>query len=134
MTKSLSRLDYFLRHNRQSLCAYCKAPIQGLFVAVGGSVYGACSMEHSDKILKGERLPRVAYANEEGVKYAVKQSKDTYVTLSKDNDSFVLHEWTQKDREKLFAEVILNFLDYANDQAKTGNLDKITKIINERSD
>ena len=59
--------------------------------------FGACSMDHLDKIKKGERLKNMAQMSNEGLDYAIKQTKDTYLEIAKNTGSYVMHEW---DREK----------------------------------
>ena len=121
MTKSLSEL---ITTNRPSLCAYCKNPAKGFLYREDDKYFGACSMEHLAKIKLGERLNKMAYLNEEGIAYATIKSKEKYLALAKKNESYVIHEWTGEDRQKLFGEAIKNYLDWA---AQTGNVGKITR-------
>jgi nitrate reductase beta subunit len=124
MTKSLSEL---ITTNRPSLCAYCKNPAKGFLYREDDKYFGACSMEHLAKIKSGERLNKMAYLNEEGIADATIKSKEKYLALAKKNESYVIHEWTGEDRQKLFGEAIKNYLDWANEQAQTGNVGKITR-------
>lgn len=117
-------------HNRPSLCAYCKKPSKGFLYREGDKYYGACSLEHLDKIKAGERLKVMAYLNEAGIVDATKNSKTKYLELAKKNNSFVLHEWTTADRQALFSEVVKNYLTWANAQAESGN---VTAIVTDET-
>jgi|TARA_E500000178_G_scaffold73774_1_gene71566 hypothetical protein len=126
MTKFLFSLDYFIKYNRQSLCGYCKAPAKGLLVEKEKDIYyAACSRKHAEKIMNGEKLNRKAYASRDGVRYATKQSKDKYIEIAKKSGTYVMHEWDSNDREQFFNEVVLNYLDWANEQAENGNIREI---------
>jgi hypothetical protein len=41
-------------------------------------------MEHLEKLRKNERLPNKAQLNDEGVEYAITQTKDIYLKLSRE--------------------------------------------------
>ena len=77
-------------------------------------------MDHLSKIAKGEKLPRVARLAEKGLRYAITQTKDTYIEIAKQEKTHIIHKWDKNNRERLFASIILNYLDFANYQAETG--------------
>ena len=41
-------------------------------------IYGACCIEHMEKVREGKQLKRIAVACEDGIDYTIKQSKQTY--------------------------------------------------------
>jgi len=81
-------------------------------------------MEHSNKVREGERLKNIAQMSDEGLDYAIKQTKDTYLGIAKDTGSYVMHEWGRENRELLFGKVIREYLNWANEQAETGKLER----------
>jgi len=80
-----------------------------------------------ESLMSGERLKRKAFLNKEGVKYAARNSKEKYVQMALRNGGYELHEWTAADRNDFFGELVLHYLDWANEQAETGRIDKIIK-------
>jgi hypothetical protein len=81
-------------------------------------------MDHLDKIKKGERLKNMAQMSNEGLDYAIKQTKDTYLEIAKDSGSYVMHEWDREKRELLFGKAVREYLNWANHQAETGKLER----------
>jgi len=106
------------------LCAYCKAPAKGFVYGKDETWFGACSMAHLKKVREGGRLKNVAQMSNEGLDYAIKQTKDTYLTIAKDTGSYVMHEWDREKRELLFGKAIREYLNWANEQAETGQLER----------
>ena len=81
-------------------------------------------MAHLNKVREGERLKNVAQMSDEGLDYAIKQTKDTYLEIAKDTGSYVMHEWGREKRELLFGKAIREYLNWANEQAETGQLER----------
>ena len=67
--------------------------------------------EIKKRVAKGEKLNRKATSNLIGVKYARQQSKEKYLEIAKES-GFVLHEWSNEQRDEFFNTIILNYLDY----------------------
>ena len=66
---------------KPSLCAYCRAPAKGFIYGKDEAWFGACSMDHLKKIKEGERLKNVAQMSNEGLDYAIKQTKEVYLSI-----------------------------------------------------
>ena len=81
-------------------------------------------MTHLKKVREGERLKNVAQMSNEGLDYAIKQSKQTYLEIAKDTGSYVMREWGREKRELLFGKAIREYLNWANEQAETGKLER----------
>jgi len=110
--------------SKPSLCAFCRAPAKGFVYGKDDTWFGACSVDHLDKIKKGERLKNMAQMSNEGLDYAIKQTKDTYLEIAKNTGSYVMHEWDREKRELLFGKAVREYLNWANHQAETGQLER----------
>jgi len=88
-------------------------------------IYGACCIEHMEKVREGKQLKRIAVACEDGIDYTIKQSKQTYLDIAKSNGSYVMHEWERKDRELLFSAIVNNYMTWANEQARSGRIERV---------
>ena len=109
-----------VKNEDPSLCAYCKAPARGFLYIDKPKAYGACSMDHLAKIMEKEFLKNVARINMKGLRYAIKQTKEIYLKLSREEKTFTIHDWDKKNREQLFEKVVREYLNHANHQAETG--------------
>ena len=108
----------FKEKYRPTLCAYCKNPC-GPYLHFDGVAYlGACSMEHLEKLRTNERLPNKAQLNDEGVEYAITQTKDIYLKLSREEHHRALHEWNREKRKRVFSSIVREYLNWANAVAK----------------
>jgi hypothetical protein len=112
-----------IKNDDPSLCAYCRSPARGFLYISKPHVYGACSMEHLEKITKGERLKKIARLSNKGLRYAIKETKPTYLEISREEKTYTLHKWSKENREKLFANIVQEYLNFANYQAETGKTD-----------
>ena len=110
----------WLRDDPPSLCAYCRAPAKGYLVEIDKQYFGACSMNHQDKIREGERLPNVARVSMKGIEYALTKLKARYQEIAKENNTFVIHNWQREDRVDLFNFFTREYLNYANKQCEEG--------------
>jgi len=123
MTKTyLSNYDD-LKFRRQSLCAYCHGVASPLLYIKDGKHFAACSMDHLQKIGEGEKMEDIknfAQINQEGLRYALSNSKDKYLEISKKNKTYILHEWDREDRVDFIHKVVANYLNHAKDQARSG--------------
>ena len=84
-------------------------------------------MNHMKKVSAGERLDNVAQMSGEGLDYAIKKTKDTYLAILDAEGTKLMHEWDREKREMLFGKAIREYLNWANEQAKTGKLESITR-------
>lgn len=84
-------------------------------------------MEHLKLLREDNKLKRIAVVCDEGIDYAITQSKETYLDISKRCGTFVMHEWERKDRELLFGRVVNEYMTWANEQARTGHMDKVIR-------
>ena len=109
-----------LKEDNPSLCGYCKSPARGYLLIGETKTFGACSMSHLRKLQKGESLKNIARLSNKGLRYAVKQTKKTYLEIYKEEKTWLLHQWKKENREKLFANIVREYLNFANYQAETG--------------
>jgi hypothetical protein len=65
-------------------------------------------MEHLEKLRTNERLPNKAQLNDEGVEYAITQTKDIYLKLSRE----------EHHRKRVFSSIVREYLNWANAVAK----------------
>ncbi|MAV99805.1 MAG: hypothetical protein CML81_08440 [Rhodobiaceae bacterium] len=112
-----------LKQDNPSLCGYCKSPARGYLLIDTKKTFGACSMSHLRKLQKGEKLKNKARLSEKGLHYAIKETKQTYLKIAKTEKTWTLHEWSKTNREKLFANIVREYLNFANYQAETGKTD-----------
>ena len=75
-------------------------------------------MAHLKKIGNGERLPNVAQLNDNGVEYAIAQTKDIYLKLAKEENQMPIHEWQRNNRKRVFTSIVRQYLNWANVQAQ----------------
>jgi hypothetical protein len=109
---------HFRDKERPTLCAYCKRP-SGPFLYKDKDYWlGACCMAHLKKIGNGERLPNVAQLNDNGVEYAIAQTKDIYLKLAKEENQMPIHEWQRDNRKRVFTSIVRQYLNWANVQAQ----------------
>jgi len=112
-----------LKYRRQTLCSYCHGLASPLLYIRGGKHFGACSMDHLQKIGEGEKMEDIknfAHINQEGLRYALSNSKDKYLEISKKNKTYILHEWEAEDRVNFIRKVVANYLNHAKAQADNG--------------
>lgn len=112
---------HFNNKKRPTLCAYCKAPASAFLYYDGAEYLGACNMDHLEK-LKTERLPNKAQLNDDGVEYAILQTKDIYLKLTREEHNKPLHEWNRDKRKKVFTSIVREYLNWANDKAQKDDL------------
>ena len=110
---------------RPALCGYCYIPSGPYMVVQENKIYGACCIEHMEKVREGKQLKRIAVACEDGIDYTIKKSKQTYLDIAKSNGSYVMHEWDRKDRELLFSAIVNNYMTWANEQARSGRIERV---------
>lgn len=110
----------YLKENRPSLCSICGRSARGFFVTKGKKIYGACSMEHQDKLNKQGSIKNISSVSKLGIDYVLSKTKENYIAHAKKNKSFVLHEWDKKDRKNFFYEAIRHYLNFADKQAEEG--------------
>jgi hypothetical protein len=85
-----------------------------------GKIKGACCYEHLKFIGEGKKMEQIknfAQINEELLSVALKDSKSTYLEVSKKNNSFVLHEWTKEDRIDFVRRLVSSYLNNSKAQA-----------------
>jgi len=112
---------------RPALCGYCRIPT-GPFLKIGeNTIHGACSMEHLKLLREDNKLKKIAVVCDEGIDYAITQSRETYLDIAKKRGTFVMHEWERTDRELLFGRVVNEYMTWANEQARTGHMDKVIR-------
>ena len=81
-------------------------------------------MEHLKYIKKGERLKNVAQMSHEGLDYAIKQTKEVYLSILDAEGAKPMHQWDREKREMLFGKAIREYLNWSNLQAETGKLER----------
>lgn len=64
-----------------------------------------------------EHIKNFAQINEELLSVALTESKSKYLEVSKKNKSFVLHEWTKKDRISFIRRLVSSYLNNSKAQA-----------------
>ena len=109
-----------LKYRRPSLCSYCHGLASGLLHIRNGKIKGACCYEHLKFIGEGKKMEQIknfAQINEELLSVALKDSKSTYLEVSKKNNSFVLHEWTKEDRINFVRRLVSSYLNNSKAQA-----------------
>ena len=68
-------------------------------------------MDHLEKLRTNERLPNKAQLNDEGVEYAITQTKDIYLKLSREEHHRALHEWNREKRKRVFSSIVREYLN-----------------------
>ena len=109
-----------LKYRRPSLCSYCHGLASPLLHIRNGKIKGACCYEHLKFIGEGKKMEQIknfAQINEELLSVALKDSKSTYLEVSKKNNSFVLHEWTKEDRIDFVRRLVSSYLNNSKAQA-----------------
>ena len=109
-----------LKYRRPSLCSYCHGLSSPLLHIRNGKIKGACCYEHLKFIGEGKKMEQIknfAQINEELLSVALKDSKSTYLEVSKKNKSFVLHEWTKEDRISFIRRLVSSYLNNSKAQA-----------------
>ena len=109
-----------LKYRRPSLCSYCHGLASRLLHIRNGKIKGACCYEHLKFIGEGKKMEQIknfAQINEELLSVALKDSKSTYLEVSKKNNSFVLHEWTKEDRIDFVRRLVSSYLNNSKAQA-----------------
>ncbi len=109
-----------LKDRRPSLCSYCHGLASPLLHIRNGKIKGACCYEHLKFIGEGKKMEQIknfAQINEELLSVALKDSKSTYLEVSKKNNSFVLHEWTKEDRIDFVRRLVSSYLNNSKAQA-----------------
>jgi len=81
-------------------------------------------MNHLKKIKAGERLKNVAQMSDEGLDYAIKQTKEVYLSILDAEGDKLMHQWDREKREMLFGKAIREYLNWSNEQAETGKLER----------
>ena len=81
-------------------------------------------MDHLKKVAEGERLKNVAQMSDEGLDYAIKQTKEVYLKILDAEGTKLMHQWDRDKREMLFGKAIREYLNWANEQAETGQLER----------
>ena len=84
-------------------------------------------MDHQKKIRESKRLKNVAIISEVGLSYAIKETRETYIETAKQEKTYIMHEWSEKNRRKFFRMMVRHYLNWANKQAETGNMREITE-------
>lgn len=122
-----TKFHFNLKKMRPALCGYCRIPA-GPFLRIGeDTIYGACSKEHLELLREDNKLKTIAVVCDEGIDYAITKSKDTYLNIAKSRGTFVMHEWERKDRELFLGRVVNAYMTWANEQARTGRMDKVVR-------
>ncbi len=109
-----------LKYRRPSLCSYCHGLASPLLHIRKGKIKAACCYEHLKFIGEGKKMEQIknfAQINEELLSVALKDSKSTYLEVSKKNNSFVLHEWTKEDRIDFVRRLVSSYLNNSKAQA-----------------
>jgi len=109
-----------LKYRRPSLCSYCHGLASPLLHIRNGKIKAACCYEHLKFIGEGKKMEQIknfAQINEELLSVALKDSKSTYLEVSKKNNSFVLHEWTKEDRIDFVRRLVSSYLNNSKAQA-----------------
>lgn len=121
MTKTTYLFDNDdLKYRRPSLCSYCHGLASPLLHIRNGKIKAACCYEHLKFIGEGKKMEQIknfAQINEELLSVALKDSKSTYLEVSKKNNSFVLHEWTKEDRIDFVRRLVSSYLNNSKAQA-----------------
>ena len=81
-------------------------------------------MEHLKYIKEGKRLKNVAQMSHEGLDYAIKQTKEVYLSILDAEGDKLMHQWDREKREMLFGKAIREYLNWSNLQAGTGQLER----------
>jgi hypothetical protein len=124
--KNQTKYHFNPKKFRPALCGYCFLPAQSPRLLINNdSIYGCCCKEHLELIREGKKLKRVAVACDEGIEHTIAASKQSYIDISKKNKSYVLHEWSREDRELFYLRIVDAYLTWANEQARTGKLEKV---------
>lgn len=81
-------------------------------------------MKHLKNIKEGERLKNVAQMSHKGLDYAIKQTKEVYLSILDAEGDKLMHQWDREKRELLFGKAVREYLNWANHQAETGKLER----------
>ena len=118
-----SHSNYDLMYRRPTLCGYCHGLAAPYYTIYQGKRYGGCSLEHLEKIKRGEKMQDIknfANINDEGIEYALKQAKAVYLDNKKETGTFELHKWTKEQRKFFVNTLVRSYLNHAHHQANTG--------------
>jgi hypothetical protein len=97
-----------------------------MFTMFQGNRYGGCSLDHLNKIKRGEKMQEIknfAQINIEGINYAVDQAKEVYFEEQQKTGAFEttpFHSWTPEQRRTFAQRIVHSYLNHAHHQAKTG--------------
>tara|TARA_R110000824_G_scaffold81336_1_gene204399 strand:+ start:262 stop:561 length:300 start_codon:yes stop_codon:yes gene_type:complete len=94
-----------------------------MFTKFQGNRYGGCSLDHLNKIQRGEKMQEIknfANINEEGLDYALGKTKSVYTDTQKKTGSYELHKWSKEQRLAFVHSLVRSYLNHAHHQAKTG--------------
>ena len=122
-TARTSPSSHDLKYRRPSLCGYCRGLASPMFVMVGNKMFGGCSLDHLDKIKRGEKMQEIknfAQVSEEGLDYALGKSKDIYLDTKKETGSFELHKWSKEQRLAFVHSLVRSYLNHQHSVAETG--------------
>ena len=93
--KTLYLSKYDLVNRRPTLCGYCHGLAAPMFTKFQGNRYGGCSLDHLNKIQRGEKM-------------------------QKKTGSYELHKWSKEQRLAFVHSLVRSYLNHAHHQAKTG--------------
>tara|TARA_B100000963_G_scaffold327915_1_gene316045 strand:- start:837 stop:1211 length:375 start_codon:yes stop_codon:yes gene_type:complete len=112
-----------VENNYPSLCQ-CGRPALPFLVIKGEGrfVYGACSMEHQEKINSGELVRNIARVSDAGVEYALAKLKDTFYEIIKQEKTGQMNQWSRESKLAFVNDAIRHFLNHQNHVAETGEL------------
>jgi hypothetical protein len=94
-----------------------------MFTMFQGKRYGGCSLDHLNKIQRGEKMQEIknfAQVSEEGLDYALGKSKDIYLDTKKETGSFELHKWSKEQRLAFVHSLVRSYLNHQHSVAETG--------------
>ena len=94
-----------------------------MFVMVGNKMFGGGSLDHLDKIKRGEKMQEIknfAQVSEDGLDYALGKSKDIYLDTKKETGSFELHKWSKEQRLAFVRSLVRSYLNHQHSVAETG--------------
>lgn len=87
-----------------------------------GRIYGACSMEHQNKINKGELVRNIARVSDSGTEYALTKLKDTFYEIIKKEKTGQMNQWSRESKLKFVGDAIRHFLNHQNHVCETGEV------------
>ena len=115
--------NYDLSYRRPTLCGYCHGLAAPMFTMFRGNRYGGCSLDHLNKIQRGEKMQEIknfAQVSEDGLDYALGKSKDIYLDTKKETGSFELHKWSKEQRLAFVRSLVRSYLNHQHSVAETG--------------